>query len=67
MLLYLYQKNLTINEAKFKMMTFFALKGNKSCGYDEISAKIVRGFMRKCTNHFIFFSKLLITLFFQMG
>ena len=42
-------KNPTINEAEFKT-TLFALKRNKTCYYDEISANIVRGFMKKCTS-----------------
>lgn len=67
MLLHLYLKNLTINEAEFKT-AFFALKRNKSSGHDEISVNIVLGFMKKCSIlSFIFFSKFLIKVFFQNG
>ena len=54
MLLHLCLKNPTINEAEFKT-PLFALKRNKGCGYGEVSANIVRGFMTKCTSFsFIF-------------
>lgn len=37
-----------------------------SCGHDEISVNIVRGFIKKCTIlSFIFFSQFLIKVFFQ--
>ena len=67
MLLNLYSINLIINEAGFKTV-FFALKRYKSCGYDEINANIVQGFMKKWARlSFIFFSKLLRKVFFQKG
>ena len=48
-------KNITINEVEFQT-AFFALKRNKSRGYDYISANIVRWFMNNCTGVSFIFS-----------
>lgn len=39
-----------------------------SCGHDEISVNIVRGFIKKCTIlSFIFFNKFLMKVFLKMA
>ena len=64
---FIFIKKITINKAEFQT-TLFAFERNRTCGYDEFSANIVRGFMKNCASViFIFFKKLLIKMFFQNG